>query len=169
MSSQRSEQGLNCPIYHFSIVCLRPTLEGNEVGQGTVVAECYKITQQPNGQSLDPAASITLITYTPKVRAWSCADLPANSQHSSTAPLVRFRLGCADLAVNSGRQAFSEDKTPRSQRFCTMPNCNDCIQDEMHMVFESEAYTHIRHDPQYRFNVGFCKVIACSNRNVQTL
>ncbi|MEW5309602.1 MAG: hypothetical protein WDW38_001480 [Sanguina aurantia] len=35
-------------------------------GRNTVIAECYKITQQPDGQGLEPAASITLITYTPK-------------------------------------------------------------------------------------------------------
>lgn len=74
-----------------------------------------------------------------------CPTISA-TQHTT---LMRFRLGCADLAVNKGRQAFHADKVPRSERFCTMPGCHRCMEDEKHLVFECKAYSHIRLDPKY--------------------
>lgn len=77
---------------------------------------------------------------------------------------------CAYLAVNSGRQV-SKGKMPRTDMFRTMPNCHDCMEDQMHMVLECKEYTHIRRDPKYSglfdpVSAGGLKRFC--NHNVQT-
>lgn len=57
--------------------------------------------------------------------------------------LMRFRLGCAKNAVNSGRFLAPNVKQPRAQRSC--PCCSSGqAEDELHMVFECDAYQEIR-------------------------
>ena len=110
------------------------------------------------GPDTDPRAhgseGVTLCTYNMWFSDYNpgnylphimCTSIPAH-EHVT---LMRFRLGCADLAVNSGRQVSFKDKVPRSQRFCSMPDCHDCMEDELHVVFECKAYAHIRLDPKY--------------------
>lgn len=44
---------------------------------------------------------------------------------------------------------FPSDDPPRSQRLDTTPDRRDCLEDEMHMMFECRADAHIRLDPRY--------------------
>lgn len=46
-----------------------------------------------------------------------------------------FKLGCADLVVNSAWQVFD---ALRSQRSCIVPICHDCIKDKMNIEFWSQ-------------------------------
>ena len=62
--------------------------------------------------------------------------------------LMRFRLGCADLASNNGRRSCAKNRVPRGDRVCTLPNCGG-IEDELHAVFECKANAHIRLSSQY--------------------
>lgn len=52
-----------------------------------------------------------------------------------------------DLALNNGRQDFFHDEFPRSQRLCTVPDCGDYMENEIHMICKCKAYAHIRLDP----------------------
>lgn len=56
------------------------------------------------------------------------------AQHTTQ---MRFRLGCAVLAVTSGLQVFSKNKRPRSVRFCTKPDSCGCMQNKLHIVLNS--------------------------------
>ena len=53
-----------------------------------------------------------------------------------------------------------------------MPNCHNCMEDEMHMIFECKAYTHIRGDARYSSlfdSVLHGDMKRFFNRSVQTL
>ncbi len=65
--------------------------------------------------------------------------------------LMRFRLGCADIAVNSGRFI----QTPRDQRKCRACN-QDAVEDERHVVFECDAYASLRQMSKYSFVIEAC-------------
>ena len=72
--------------------------------------------------------------YHPHVR---CTNISAGKHRD----LMRFRLGCADIAVNAGR--FVVNKKPRAERIC--PCCDSGqAEDEKHVVLECPAYDCIR-------------------------
>ena len=56
---------------------------------------------------------------------------------------MRFRLGFADTEVTNGRSIATQSRIPRAQRLCRCCN-NSQVEDELHLVFECPAYTHIR-------------------------
>ena len=62
--------------------------------------------------------------------------------------LMRFRLGCADLAANNGQRSCAKNRVPRGDRVCTLPNCGG-IENELHAIFECKANTHIRLSSEY--------------------
>ena len=57
--------------------------------------------------------------------------------------LMRCRLGCADIAVNSGRFVAKQIKKARSVCICPCC-CSGQPEDELHVVFECTAYNSIR-------------------------
>jgi hypothetical protein len=61
--------------------------------------------------------------------------------------LMRFRLGCADIAVNSGRFVVTQIKKARSDRVC--PCCGSGPEDELHVMFECTAYDNIRSQAKF--------------------
>lgn len=62
--------------------------------------------------------------------------------------LMRVGLGYTDLAMKSDRQVFSAHKTPHFERFCTMPNSRDCMEDNEHILvqgvhsYQAESSVH---------------------------
>ena len=56
---------------------------------------------------------------------------------------MRFRLGCADTEVNNGRFITTQCRIPQAQRLCRCCN-NSQVEDDLHLVLECPAYTHIR-------------------------
>ena len=53
--------------------------------------------------------------------------------------LIRFRTGAHHLAIETGRW----QKKARSLRVCTKCT-NGCVEDELHLLFECPAYSHLR-------------------------
>jgi hypothetical protein len=73
-----------------------------------------------------------------------CINIPAGKHRE----LMRFRLGCADIAVNEGRFDKGVKKKARADRTC--PCCTSGqAEDELHVVFECTAYNHIRGSPRF--------------------
>jgi len=72
--------------------------------------------------------------------------------------LMRFRLSCSDLHVNTGRFVA----TPREQRLCYC--CvQEAVEDELHVIFECAAYEQLRqHKYQHLFANGMG-----ANRNLK--
>jgi hypothetical protein len=54
--------------------------------------------------------------------------------------VIRFRLGCHDLAIEQGR--WARPKIPRADRHC--PHCRGTVQDEHHFVFDCHHNSSIR-------------------------
>ena len=112
----------------------------------------YKSDDLGNDPPYAPAEGVTLCTYNNWFRgSREClhphilsTSIPVG-QHKN---LMRFRLGCADLASNNGRGSCAKNRVPRGDRVCTLPNCGG-IEDELHAVFECKANTHIRLSSQY--------------------
>jgi hypothetical protein len=67
----------------------------------------------------------------------TCTNIPTGKHRE----LMRFRLGCADNAVNTGR--FQTQKKARADRTCMCCKSGQA-EDELHMVFECSAYDTIR-------------------------
>jgi hypothetical protein len=73
-----------------------------------------------------------------------CINIPTGKHKE----LMRFRLGCAEIAVNEGRFDKGPNKRPRADRVC--PCCTSGqAEDELHVVFECSAYSHIRGYPRF--------------------
>jgi hypothetical protein len=62
--------------------------------------------------------------------------------------LMRFRMGCADIAVNTGR--YSVPQVPRADRLCRVCG-HGCVEDEKHVVFECVAYGALRRSAQFAY------------------
>ena len=75
----------------------------------------------------------------------SCLDIPEGLHKF----LMRFRLGCGDVATNTGRRCSPKDEIPRCQRLCAIPGCG-VVEDELHVVFECKAYDCLRSSPMFR-------------------
>ena len=61
---------------------------------------------------------------------------------------MRFRLGCADIAVNTGRFQVGRHKKARAERSC--PCCSSGqAEDEAHVMFECAAHSTIRRSARY--------------------
>ena len=62
--------------------------------------------------------------------------------------LMRFRLGCSDIAVNSGRFVARQNRLARADRVC--PCCSSGqAEDELHVIFECTAYDIIRSQARF--------------------
>jgi hypothetical protein len=73
-----------------------------------------------------------------------CITMPTTKHQE----LMRFRLGCADIAVNSGRFELPCKKKARAERTC--PCCTSGqAEDELHVVFECTAYDTIRNSTKF--------------------
>ena len=57
--------------------------------------------------------------------------------------LMRFRMACSDLEVNSGRLGRNGDKRPRHGRVCRCCNLN-VVEDELHFLFDCPVYDELR-------------------------
>jgi len=74
-------------------------------------------------------------------------DMPQYIKHTgglsfeSVKSLIRFRTGAHHLAIETGR--WKAPPVPRDERLCTMCS-QSVIEDELHMLVECDAYTHIR-------------------------
>lgn len=67
--------------------------------------------------------------------------------------LMRYRLGCADTAVNAGRMVHRHVKKPRAERIC--PCCDSGqAEDELHQVLECTAYDDIRSKTKFAVLFG---------------
>ncbi len=59
---------------------------------------------------------------------------------------VRFKLGCHNLAIETGRWTG----VPRAERVCH--RCQQgALDDERHLVFECPAFEHLRRDRRHLF------------------
>ena len=119
---------------------------------GAMRAKLYDHVELGNNPRCAPSEGVTLCTYNNWFRGTRdylhhhilSTSIPAG-QHVN---LVRFRLGCADLAANNGRRSCAKNRVPRGDRVCTLPNCGG-IEDELHAIFECKANTHIRLSSKY--------------------
>ena len=69
-------------------------------------------------------------------------DMPSHCE------LMRFRLGCSDIAVNSGRFVARQNRLARADRVC--PCCSSGqAEDELHVIFECTAYDIIRSQTRF--------------------
>lgn len=68
--------------------------------------------------------------------------------------MMRGRPECAELALGYDCKAFSENRIP-----WTLPGCRISMHDKMRIDFDSRAYTEIRPDPRYNFDIFNTKVL----------
>lgn len=72
----------------------------------------------------------------------TCTDI----EYGKHRQLMRFRMGCADIAVNAGR--FVKPKKERANRLCKCCSLKQA-EDELHVVFRCPAYNRIRSSLKY--------------------
>jgi len=86
----------------------------------------------------------SLMLYRTKLPEYKSAEYLSVVKCASNRRLIsRFRTGCHDLRVDTGRWANGVH-LDRTDRLCLVCKSLDCVEDEQHFVFYCPAYSHIR-------------------------
>ena len=116
----------------------------------SVKAKLYDYTVLDIDPRTAPSDKVTLCTYNQWFRNnkpaphLDCINIPIHHHIN----LMRFRLGCADLATIRGRRARTNDRVSRSARVCTIPGCGG-VEDELHAIFECKCCADLRCSPSF--------------------
>ena len=117
--------------------------------------ECSSAHNQVRSPDLPPGVGRKFLTYSAYFKPTQSDQVPAylrlnHALHKQIRKLARFRLSCHKLHIELGRHR--NPPTPWEARTCTrcsaahLSTLSCAVDDEHHMIFECEKFTHLRNE-----------------------